>query len=277
MTLLKGVIMSLASSRRVNRNLPARGTPEFLHMAMRGAVQGVTRVVISGFNADIDTASVPEDIWGGDGLIPTPSGNESWEILGGVNDTAAGTGARTVSLTTVDANYVSTTQTITMNGATAVAIPGNCRFINSATVLTAGSLGKPSQALEIRVAPAGAARAYVSTEGVLNQAKFTADATSRLEMHSALIGVRTDGVTQQSVVFNNVVTNQAGRQLAPLRVPIFLAGHNPYRHEVANGLVPFVVIQPRNEATQRVTISTANNTQIDISILAFLYDVNIWP
>lgn len=269
--------MSTSSSRRVGRDIPNRGTPEFLHMAMRGVIPGVTRIVISGFNADIDTASVPEDIWGGDGLIPVPSGNESWEIVGGVNDAAAGTGARTVSITTLDDQYAPTTQTITMNGTTAVPIPGNCRFINIGTVLTAGSLGKPSQALEIRVAPAGAARAYISTDGVLNQAKFTVDARSRLEMHSALIGVRTDGVTQQSAVFNNVVTNQAGRQLAPLRVPVFLAGQNPYRHEVANGLVPFVVIPSRSEATQRVTVSSANNTQVDVSVLAFLYDVNIWP
>lgn len=164
-----------------------------------------------------------------------------------------------------------------MNGTTAVPIAGDCRFINVGTVLTAGSLGKPSQALEIRVASAGATRAYISTDGVLNQAKFTTDATSRLEMHSALIGVRTDGVTQQSAVFSNVVTNQAGRQLAPLRVPIFLGGHNPYRHEVAGGLAPFVAIQPKNEVTQRVIVSTSNNTQFDVSILAFLYDVNIWP
>src|SRR5574341_466083 len=232
--------------------IPMRGSPEFIYMALRGVIPGITRLVIGGFNSDIDIATVPEDIWGGDGVIPRPAGNEAWEIVGGAADTAAGTGARTVSLTTLDAAYVSTTQTIAMNGATAVPIPGNCRFANIGTVLSTGSDGRPSQSLVIRVAGGGAARAYISQEGVLNQAKFTVPDNFRLELLSTVVGLRTDGAVAESVVFNNVVTNEAGRQLAPLRLPLFSGGVNILRHEVAGGVIPYATIQSRNEVAMRV-------------------------
>lgn len=181
------------------RLFPLRGTSEFMRLALTGQVPGVTRIVFGGLNNDIDTATLPEDVWGGDGLIPRPAADESWEIVGGVNDTAAGTGARTVSITTVDNSYATTTQTVTMNGTTAVPLTGQHRFINIGSVLTAGSLGKPSQPLIIRVAGGGAIRGYIGTEGFLNQAKFTVPANFRLELMSTTLGLRTDEIGRAHV------------------------------------------------------------------------------
>lgn len=258
-------------------SVPPRGTVEFLYMANAGLVPGCSRMVMSGFNADVDLAVLPQSIWGGTGLIPRPAGNESWEIVGGPNDTAAGTGARTVSLTTLDASYVAATNVIALNGATAVPIPGNCRFANVGRVLTSGSAGQPSQPLEIRVAGGGASRAFIGIEGVLNQGKFTVPDGFRLEVHSAVLGVRTDGVTTQSAVFNNAVIAESGNKLAPLRLPIVSSGGTPYRHELAGGLIPYVIVNQRFEVDMRVSVVTANNTQVDCSILALLYDRSIWP
>lgn len=256
---------------------PAPGTPEFYYMALRGQIQGVTRQVVSGSNLDIHTATVPEDVWGGDGLIPFPSAGESLEITGGATDSSTGTGARTVSITTLDAGYVPTTQVVTLNGTTPVAIPGSHRVINSATVLTTGSGGKPSQPLVIQVAGGGAPRGYVGTEGVLNQARFTVPTGYRLDLHSALLGLRTEGTQAQSVVFTNVTTDPQGRQLAPLRIPVCVGGQNPYVHEIVSGLCPFNSIQAQHTVTTRVTIATSNSTQTDVAILCLLYDTSVWP
>lgn len=59
-------------------------------------------------------------------------------------DAAAGTGARTVQIEVLNASYVASTITVTLNGTTAVAITGPFLRVNSMTVVTAGSGGKPA-------------------------------------------------------------------------------------------------------------------------------------
>lgn len=254
-----------------------RGTPEFLHAAMRGVLLGVRRVVFGGYNEDVDVATVPEDIWPIGGLIPRPTGNESWEIVSSsANDTAAGTGCRTVTLTTLDTNYVETTQTISLNGVTPVAIPGNCRFINAGRALTPGSLGKVDGTLTIQIAGGGAARGAIPTDGFLNQAKFTVPAGYSLDLHSLVMGIRTQGGTE-SALFSIVTTNSAGLSLTAVRFPAFASGVSFIRHEVASGVVPFVRLPEKTEFNIRGMTVSQNNTVLDASLLGFLYQNSIWP
>jgi hypothetical protein len=56
-----------------------------------------------------------------------------------VNDTAAGTGARTVVIEGLDADYVEITETVTLNGQSAVLTAASFLRINYAYVATAGS------------------------------------------------------------------------------------------------------------------------------------------
>lgn len=254
-----------------------RGTPEFLHAAMRGVLLGVRRVVFAGYNSDIDIATVPEDLWPIGGLIPRPSGNESWEIVSSdANDSSAGTGARTVSLTTLDTNYSETTQTVSLNGLTAVAIPGNCRFINAGRVMTAGSLGATQGTLTIRVAGGGATRAAISTDGFLSQAKFTVPAGYSLDLHALLLGIRTQGGVE-SALFNLLLTNSAGLSVTAIRFPLFASGVSLYRHEVAGGSVPFVRLAEKTEFNVRGQLVSQNNTILDGSAIGLLYQNSIWP
>lgn len=58
------------------------------------------------------------------------------------NDTAAGTGARTVTVTYMDSSYVMQTETVTLNGTACVnSVTTTARFIEKVTVVTAGSTG----------------------------------------------------------------------------------------------------------------------------------------
>lgn len=60
-------------------------------------VPGYRRITALGNNPDVDSAAVPEDIWSGGGAYPWMTGATSLEIVSSsANDTAAGTGARTV-------------------------------------------------------------------------------------------------------------------------------------------------------------------------------------
>jgi hypothetical protein len=94
-----------------------------------------------GFNPDVDDSL--ETVWAEGGLY---SYIETATVLkvssSSTNDTAAGTGARTVTLFGLDANYAEIGETVTLNGQTAVNSTKTYLRINRMVVNTAGSGGQ---------------------------------------------------------------------------------------------------------------------------------------
>lgn len=114
--------------------------PFFLQLA-RGQIPGHRVVVRAGINFDLDTPGVAS-IWDQGGLYVYPAAATLMTLSStSAADTAAGTGARTVLVTGLDANYAEIQETVTLNGLTAVATVNQFLRIFGATVLTAGSGG----------------------------------------------------------------------------------------------------------------------------------------
>lgn len=95
-----------------------------------------------GSNPDIDTGTDPETIWEGGGLYPW-SGFAAGELAMTVvsddtNDTAGGTGARTVMLEGLDENFRPIYSVVSMDGTSTVACGSFFRLFRG-RVLTAGS------------------------------------------------------------------------------------------------------------------------------------------
>lgn len=127
-----------------------------------GLVDGMSFGTIQGQNSDVDTATVPEDLWEGGGLYPFPATAQSIEILSdSASDAAAGTGARTVTITGLDSNYVEQSQTVTLNGVSAVDVPLTWLRINSTQVATCGSGGFNVGMITTRIASAGNALSHI--------------------------------------------------------------------------------------------------------------------
>lgn len=271
-----------ASGQIYARSDDVRNTPEFLALAFAGKINGIRRVVISGYNSDVDIATAPEDIFPAieSTLIPrVPSSSpESWEMVSSdINDSAAGSGARTVSITTVNSSYVEVTQTVTLNGTTPVPLTGTHIAVNSALVISAGSGGTNSGLITIRVAAAGAARAYISPgDSILNQCKFTVPANHTLELYSATMGITTSGGAEgcRFIFFN---ANSAGRSINAVRIPLFAGGTSLYRHELGFGLIPYNTIAATGETSIRASEVTQNNTKVDAAIIGLLFDSTLWP
>jgi hypothetical protein len=103
----------------------------------RGQIQAHSLVTIAGYNSDVDTA------W----EMITPVGNLSYPAAAlqmtvssaDADDTSAGTGARTVLITGLDSNYAVISETVTMNGQTAVTTTNSFLRINAMLVTTAGT------------------------------------------------------------------------------------------------------------------------------------------
>ena len=127
-----------------------------------GLVDGVSRVTALGNRVGINTG-VPEDVWTGGLDYPWMSAATSLEIVSdNAADTSSGTGARTVTISGLDTNFRQVSQTVSMNGTTAAAIPTQLIRINSARVLTSGTGKTNAGILTVRDSGAGTTRALIS-------------------------------------------------------------------------------------------------------------------
>ena len=108
-----------------------------------------------GRNQDIDSGSVPEDVWeGGSSYTGFPTG--SAELVTAVsddsNDTSAGSGARTIRIYGLDANGAEQNEVITLNGTSLVDSVNTYTRVNRVIVLTSGSSNQAFNAGAISIA-----------------------------------------------------------------------------------------------------------------------------
>lgn len=115
-----------------------RRDEDFALQVARGQVPGHEIVQVFGYNGDLDQTE--ESIWPDGGVVPHP---ESASVLkvssSSANDTAAGTGARTVFISGVDSDFAVVSETVTLNGQTAVNTVNSYRYVNQLYVVSLGS------------------------------------------------------------------------------------------------------------------------------------------
>lgn len=120
--------------------LAQTGSPTLWEKAAYGAIPGVQLVNIQGWNPAITTTF--EAVWGESAAyVPqTAALSSPYCASNSANDTSAGTGARTISVTGLDTSFARFTETVTMNGTSSVSLATTAiLFIDKITVLTAGS------------------------------------------------------------------------------------------------------------------------------------------
>ena len=111
-------------------------------MIAEGKYSGRFIVNKFGRNPDIDTGSVPEDVWAFGGLytgFPTGSAETLDVSSSSASDTSAGVGARTMRIFGLDSNYDLQQEDITLNGTFNVTTANTYLRVYRAYILTAGS------------------------------------------------------------------------------------------------------------------------------------------
>lgn len=122
-----------------------------------------------GFNPDVDTGS-RSHVWTPGGLYPlstfiTP---QSLEVVGtDANDTAAGTGAQQVTVEGLDENLLMKTATVSMNGLSAVALPGLWLAVNRMYVEVNGSGRRNANAILCRLSGGGVTVSEIDYRGII--------------------------------------------------------------------------------------------------------------
>lgn len=247
-------------------------TTEYQYAASAGTFATASRVATLGNNPSIDTATQPEDVWAGASLgvlnaidhrfIPKPQAAVAMEVVSdSVNDTSAGTGARTVIVGYLDSTYATVTTTITLNGTTAVALPTNAIRINTFVVATVGTYGGNNLGnISIRAAGgAGATYAYMPIgAGIHRTSLYTVPTGFSYDQVSLFICInRTDTVDRYGK-FSLCIQNQAGRLIKGLILSVGTAA--PYRHE-ADGM-PVNTFAAGTDVWLRCEAVNNNNTDV---------------
>lgn len=106
----------------------------------RGQISFHQAIQVFGYNPDVDTSE--ESVWPDGGTVPHPTSASVLKISSSsTDDTSAGTGARTVVIGGLDADYNVISETVTLNGQTEVNTTNSYLYVNSFYVATAGSGG----------------------------------------------------------------------------------------------------------------------------------------
>ena len=142
----------------------------------KGQVAGATPLYKFGLNSDID--GTEETIWEQGGNVPWPTAAFTAYI---VSDEAADngtstTGAQTVTVQGLDADYNIKSVSVTLNGTTEVAISGTWIRINRAFVTLSGTGGTAAGTIHIQSSGGGVVYANLSNGNQTQMAVYTVPA-----------------------------------------------------------------------------------------------------
>jgi hypothetical protein len=230
-----------------------------------GAYVGHRRMAIFGNNPDVDTGTTPEDIWTGGGAYPWMPAATSLEVLSSsVADTAVGTGARTVRIDGLKADYTELSQTITLLGTLPVVIPVQLFRINSATVLSAGTGKTNAGDITFRDLGGGTTRAIVpALYGITRQSAFTVPLGYVMQIVGQVFSLNRLAAAAHATIANYIQT-PTGVYRMPFEIGISDA--LPYLHD---GL-PGPVLPEKTDFVYRCNQVGANNTDITAGFLAVM-------
>lgn len=230
-------------------------------------VPGVRRVTALGSNPDIDQGSLPEEVWSFGGIYPWMASATALEIVStSIEDSATGTGARTVLIPGLDDNYVEVSQLITLNGTTPVPIPINLKRVNPIIMMGAGSNEVNVGSIRIRRVVGGTVQAEIPIGvGIARQAIFTVPAAHTLSVHSMLFAQTRSGGVDKNVTIANIFRSSLGFFRTPLEVSVSQV--TPYRHDGKPG----IIIPEKTDFAFRVTDSSASDASVTVAFLGNLF------
>lgn len=218
-------------------------TTTYEYAAVTGMFTTARRVATLGNNPSIDTATQPEDVWSGAELgtlngidhryIPKPQTATAMEVVSSdANDTAAGTGARTVLVTYLDASRNEKTQVIALAGTTPVAMTEAALRIQGLVVVTSGTFGGSNLGnISVRAAGGlGATYMYMRIgNGLARSSMYSVPAGYTFDLLSMVLSMNRTDTQDRWGTFSLCIQNQAGRLIKGIELSA--STQVPYRHE----------------------------------------------
>lgn len=242
-----------------------------------GDVPGQSVFSLYGYNAEIDTGTVPEDVKANGGLFDWPAAAEPLEIVStSADDTAAGIGARLVMLRGLDANFDEVTEMVPTAGLGVATSVNSYIRLNDARVLSAGSyhgsnlgeitITQQTSGDEMAVIPAG--------DGVKNAFRYTVPngKTAHLLQTTVAISRGTGTVSNAcSYKFRSYINadDVVGPAYGSRNTQVVVQG---IRGQIQYDSVYTSVIPSKTDIWVEVFFVTQNDTSISCSGLLLLID-----
>lgn len=150
------IFLLIGASAQAVTNNESRFLANYIGVENVASFKAITKF---GHNTAVTTTLAPVC---NDGIYQMPTTAAALEVVSDdINDTAAGTGARTVTITGLDGDWAETSEIITLNGTTPVATVGTYTRIFRMRVTTTGTYataaaGSHAGTITLRAAGAGA-------------------------------------------------------------------------------------------------------------------------
>lgn len=248
------------------------GSTNFIQEVSKGNIPGHSIVHVIGRNPSVGTAF--EDIWDAGGTFTYATSGEQWEVVStSTNDSAAGTGARTMIIEYLDSNYTEQSETITLNGTTAVStIATNMFRMVKARVNTAGSTFENQGELILRVVGGGSRRG-----GILRDTFVANDANGLNASQDAHYTVPAG----KTVYLEHAITNVSKNHDMVIRLKSRLFGEDVFSMDaelsnyqssfpidLSTGPIKFV------EKTDIKVVARSNNDDVPVNVIMIFLVIN---
>ncbi len=225
----------------------------------RGLIAGVSIVNKFGYNPDIDTGTIPEDVWELGGVYTGfATAAETLQVFSAsALDAAAGTGARSIRIVGLDASYNPIAETVTLAGTTPVLTTQQFLRAHTATIITAGTGGVNAGIVTVRQSTTVANVMLSMTAGrnQTNCSAYTVPAgfTAYMrDLHAAA------GITAATIIEGNIWTRSFGGVFRSRR-PFFISNNYTLDDYIYGGLV----FTEKSDLVIRVVNTSANNGAVN--------------
>lgn len=146
----------------ITGSVPGSAEIDFFLAVAKGDFTGYSNVSKFGYNPAVPSTAY-ESIWEGSNAYPWQTVADQLEVLSDdADDTSAGTGARTVEIEGLDSSWNVITETVIMNGTTAVTTIASFLRIFRARVVTAGTSLRNEGNITIRDQDTSTTRALIT-------------------------------------------------------------------------------------------------------------------
>jgi len=228
---------------------------------------GAIKVQKFGRTPDIDAADTNEEVWDGTGAYTYLAAAATMTISSeSANDdgSPAGTGARTVRVYGLDANYAEVVEDVTMNGVTGVELGTDLIRVYRAYVLTVGSVGVNDDNIWIGTGditdgvPAVKHAGILAGQGQTLMAIYTVPVVADFDGAVILRWYGTCGAVSSSFASLALQTREFGRSWRTRRLSGI--GEGGWMVDV----MPFGISVPKKTDIRILVVSNgANNTAIE--------------
>lgn len=232
----------------------------------RGQIAFHRNVTVFGFNPDVDTTQV--SVWPLPSLITFPSSALQMTVSSSsANDTSAGTGARTIVVQGLDADYNEVSETVTMNGQTAVTMTAALIRVNYAYVVTAGS------------GNSAAGNIYIGTGTVTSGVPATVYDIIKLDYNNTTTGSYTVPAGYTAYVSQGLFSTGQASGSTQVEGRLLTRGTNNIRmtaaittlnNGVANYVFEYPLAVPEKTTIEATAIGSANNNAVSSMFILLL-------